>query len=56
MFGPLQGRSSRVSGHVSQAPLPHGSGFPGSSLGAATYETVSLVDEVPGYSSLPAVS
>ncbi len=52
MLGPLQARSSRVSGPVLQAPRPHGGGFPGSSLGAASYKTVPLVDEVPGYSSL----
>ncbi len=55
MHGPLQARSARVSGPVSQAPRPHGGSFPGSSLGTAPYETVSLVDEVPGYSSLLAV-
>ncbi len=52
MLGRLQARSSRVSGPVLQAPRPHGGGFPGSSLGAASYKTVPLVDEVPGYSSL----
>ncbi len=46
---------SRVSGPVSQAPRPHGRGFPGSSLGAAPYETVPLVDEVSRYSPLLAI-
>ncbi len=48
-------RSARVSGPVSQAPRPHGGSFPVSSLGAAPYETIPLVDEVPGYSFLLAV-
>ncbi len=56
MLGPHQDRPSRVSGPVSQAPRPHGSGFPDSFLGAAPYETVPLVDEVPGYSPLLAVT
>ncbi len=55
VLGPLQARPSRVSGPVSQAPRPHGSSFPSSSLGAAPYETVPLVDEVPGYSPLLAI-
>ncbi len=55
MHGPFQARSARVSGPVSQAPRPHGGSFPGSSLGTAPYETIPLVDEVPGYSSLLAV-
>ncbi len=53
--GPLQARSARISGPVSQAPRPHGGSFPGSSLGAAPYETIPLVDEVLGYLSLLAV-
>ncbi len=56
VFGQLQAKSSRVSGPMSQSPRPHGSGFPSSSLGAAPYETVSLVDEVPRYLSLLAIS
>ncbi len=48
-------RSARVSGPVSQAPRPHGGSFPGSSLGAAPYETIPLVYEVPGSSFLLAV-
>ncbi len=52
---PLQARSAHVSGPVSQTPRPHDGSFPGSSLGAAPYETIPLVDEVPGYSSLLAV-
>ncbi len=55
VFGPLQAGSLHLSGPVSQAPRPHGSGFPGSSLGAAPYETIPLVDEVPGYLSLLAI-
>ncbi len=39
MHGPLQARSARVSGPVSQAPRSHGGSFPGSSLGTAPYET-----------------
>ncbi len=38
-----------------QAHRPLGGSFPGSSLGTAPYETISLVDKVPGYSSLLAV-
>ncbi len=52
MHGPLQASSAHVSGPMSQAPRPHGGSFPGSSLGTAPYETIPLVDEVPGYSSL----
>ncbi len=55
VLGPLQAGSSPVSGSVSHAPRPHGGDHPGSSLGAAPYETDPLVDEVPGYSSLLAV-
>ncbi len=55
MRGPLQASSAHVSGSVSQDPRPHGGTSPGSSLGAAPYETIPLVDEVPGYSSLLAV-
>ncbi len=55
MHGPLQARSARVSGPVLQAPRPHGGRFPSSSLGTAPYETIPLVDEVPGYLSLLAV-
>ncbi len=40
---------------MSQAPRPHGGSFPGSSLGAAPYETIPLVDEVLRYLSLLAV-
>ncbi len=47
--GLLQARSACVSGPVSLAPRPHGGSFPGSSLGAAPYETIPLVDKVPGY-------
>ncbi len=35
--------------------MPHGGSFPGSSLGAAPYDTIPLVDEVPRYSSLLAI-
>ncbi len=55
MPGPLQARSARVSRHVPQAPSPHNVSFPGSSHGAAPYETIPLVDEVPGYLSLLAI-
>ncbi len=55
VLGLLLARPSHVSGPVSQAPRPHGSSFPGYSLGAAPYETIPLVDEVPGYSPLLAV-
>ncbi len=55
VHGPLQARSARVSGPVLQAPRPHGGRFPSSSLVTAPYETIPLVDEVPGYSSLLAV-
>ncbi len=52
VYGPLQARLARVSVPVSQGPRPHGGSSPSSSLGTAPYETIPLVDEVPGYSSL----
>ncbi len=55
VLGLLQARSARVSGPVSQTPRPHGGSFPSSSLGAAPYETIPLVDEIPGYSPLLAI-
>ncbi len=55
MLGPIQARPLHVSGPVSQAPRPHSSGFPSSSIWAAPYETISLVEEVPGYLPLLAV-
>ncbi len=43
-----QGLTPSPSSHAWQSPRPHGSGFPGYSLGAAPYETIPLVDDVPG--------